>query len=586
MRKLERAQPDCRRIVLKFGGSVLRDEGTLRGAVHEIHRWRREGYRVIAVVSALAGTTDQLLQRCHHVDAGSAGHAVAAVVAGGELSCASLLGLLLERAGVPARVLAPSALELVAEGPPLDATPVSANLDPIARAHGRDEVVVVPGFAACDDQGRTVLLGRGGSDLTALFLACGTEAERCRLIKDVDGLYEHDPSAPERPARYSVATWEDALHTDGSIVQHKAVRFAREHGLRFELGRLNGTRPTLIGEGASIKQEDGRDLPRRLRVALLGFGTVGAGIYELLAGLPDLFEVSGIAVRDVQAHRRACGRPELLTSDPESLVEDAEVVVEAMGGRAPAESLVRAALRAGRHVVTANKSLVAACGAEFTALAKQAGSSFLYSASVGGSMPLLERLVRSRAGVTQVRGVLNGTVNFVLDGLAEGGEWEAVLGEAHLRGFAESEATRDLSGLDAAEKLVVIAGSLGVALSTDEVERASLDAGWAERARAARRAGETLRQVSTLTLDEGGAQARVALERLGPGDAFFGVHGERNAAWVGRVASEPERVDGKGAGRWPTAESAMGDLLEIARRAQASEREVRDREGRGEARVR
>ena len=111
-------------------------------------------------------------------------------------------------------------------------------------------MVVVPGYVATDAEDRLVVLGRGGSDLSALFLADRLGGARCRLIKDVDGLYESDPAAPgPRPRRYGRACWSDALATDGAIVQHKAVRFARDHRLPFELGRINGVAPTRIGPG-------------------------------------------------------------------------------------------------------------------------------------------------------------------------------------------------------------------------------------------------------------------------------------------------------------------------------------------------
>ena len=218
-------------IVLKLGGSVLLDEAALPSAVHEIYRWRRAGYAVAAVVSALAGETDRLLARAREAAPDGSPYTAAALAANGEALAASLLAAALDRAGVPACVLSPSALRLRAEGAPLDAAPAALDRGRLARALAREGVAIVPGFAGEDADGRTVLFGRGGSDLTALFLAHELGA-RCRLLKDVGALFERDPAAPgPPPRRYARASFADALALDGSIVQHKALRFARDRAL-------------------------------------------------------------------------------------------------------------------------------------------------------------------------------------------------------------------------------------------------------------------------------------------------------------------------------------------------------------------
>ena len=554
-------------VVLKFGGSVLRNRDTLRQAVHEIHRWRRDNFRVVAVVSALAGVTDELLGQCREGSEHASDHVVASIVSGGELQCASLLGQLLDQAGVPARVLTPAAIGLIASGPALDAEPIGLNTGPIQNALDHDDVVVVPGFVGIDSSSRTVVFGRGGSDLTALFLAAKLRATKCRLVKDVGGIYERDPSGPgAAPDRYVQLSWNDALRIDGSVVQRKAVRFARRQGLIYEVGGFNGTSPTVVGQGpSSLAPAPAPQAP--LRVALLGLGTVGGGVLELLRLLPETFDVTGILVRDPHRARSHGIAEGLLTDDPLAAVQGADVVVEALGGTTPACELIRSSLCNDAHVVTANKAAVAAERGLLGGTAQSLGRRLLHSAAVGGSVPVLERIACDPALVESVRGVVNGTVNFVLDGLAGGGALADILSDATSRGFAEEDASRDLSGQDAVDKLLVLASVLGWPLDRRDIHVEPADEPAGTRAREAATKGKRLRQVSSLRREGSSVTARVALEEVSPGDPLFSVHGGANACVIERPGGLAEVVRGDGAGRWPTAESVMGDLLEIARQS-------------------
>jgi homoserine dehydrogenase len=550
-------------IVLKLGGSVLRDEESLPRAVHEIYRWRRAGQAVVAVVSALAGETDRLLERARLAAGEPAPHTAAALAANGESFAAALLAAALDRAGVGCAVLSPAALRLRADGPALDATPVDVEHGRLARALERAGVVLVPGFAGEDALGRTVLLGRGGSDLTALFLAHRLGA-RCRLVKDVDGLYERDPAAPgPPPRRFERASFADALATDGSIVQHKAVRFARAHELVFELAAPNGTCATRIGSEPSRLEPIPRAARRPLRVALLGLGTVGGGVWRLLDGLPQHFEVVLACTRDRSRAERLGVPAERLASDPsEAFSAGADVVVELLGGAEPARALIASALAGGRDVVTANKRVLAEHGSELRELARQSGARWLGSAAVGGSMPVLEHASRLAPGeLRHLRGVLNGTVNFVLGELAGGCDLGQALAGARAKGLCEPDATRDLDGRDAADKLAVLAAALGLQGLT--VEREPLDMHAVDRARRAAARGNVLRQVATL--EPRAARARVELVELEPTDPLADLPGARNAVVLEHADGSCQRLEGVGAGRWPTAEAVLGDLLELAR---------------------
>lgn len=244
-------------VVLKFGSSVLPDERRLPDAVDEIDRFVRRGHRVVAVVSALGSTTDDLLAHARAYACQPPDDCLATLLATGESRTVALLGLALHRAGLDARALDSAAIGLRTHGPTLDARAVALDAAAVRAALEEAPVLVVPGFVGRDAyRGHTSLLGRGGSDLSALFIAAEIGAS-CRLLKDVDGLYDRDPAAqppPGRPParRYRTVTYADVLDLDEGIVQHKAVRFARSRALEFTVTRLGAEHGTLVGHGPSV----------------------------------------------------------------------------------------------------------------------------------------------------------------------------------------------------------------------------------------------------------------------------------------------------------------------------------------------
>ncbi|MEO1128233.1 MAG: hypothetical protein AAFX05_00830 [Planctomycetota bacterium] len=235
-------------IVLKFGGSVLTSERAVDDAVAEIQRWRARGHQVVAVVSAINGDTERLLHVASDFGPNVSSWSVAALAAIGELRSAALLGLALGKADERHRVLDAGAIALQAAGDPLDADPVHVDRQVLIDALEDEDVVVVPGYVARDDHDRTVLLGRGGSDLTAIVLADAIPGAQCRLIKDVPGIYEWDPAAPgPQPRRYVTMPWSSAHGIDGSVLQHKAVRYAERSNLVIEVASLGEDDVTSIG---------------------------------------------------------------------------------------------------------------------------------------------------------------------------------------------------------------------------------------------------------------------------------------------------------------------------------------------------
>lgn len=579
----------CRRelIVLKLGGSVLRDRDALAQAVHEVYRWQREGNDVVAVVSALEGETDRLLAEARSVCEEPDGLHCAALLATGELRSAALMALALQRSGLEAWALTPQQVNLRVVGAGLDAEPAWVDAARIGRELERGRIVVIPGFIGIGDEGELCTLGRGGSDLSALYIAHALRAisggeVRCRLVKDVSGLYTRDPRKPGPRARLLAGiTFADALKLDGGIVQHKAVRFARDLGFEFEVGGLHAEFATRVGAARTVEAEEHEErLPRPLRVVLLGLGTVGLGVYRRLSALPEQFVVTAAVCRNVSRAASQGVEPSILRAGAASvfaqadILDNSDVLIEAIGGIEPAGGVVEAALARGIHVVTANKALIAARLPALREVADRSGAELRFSAAVGGAAPVVEAVERrcceGGSGVRRVEGVLNGTVNFVLEAVRRGASFAEAVADAQRRGLAEADPTTDLSGRDAADKLAVLcAVASGGRLSIDaaDVPREEVSAEAVARLCAQLREGETVRQVALLELDENGkaVRAEVRLRAVSEGHALARLPGAANAAVITGADGEVEVVRAAGAGRWPTTEAVVGDALEIVR---------------------
>jgi len=234
-------------LVLKFGSSVLRSEKDLPAAVHEVQRWSRAGHQVVAVVSAFGDTTDQLTRRAHAVCCRPDEALLATLLATGEAASSALLGLALNEADIPVTVLDAERAGLCTAGATLDSNLVSVNVSNVL-AKLRKGVVVLPGFVGRGQSGETTLLGRGGSDLTALFLAERLRGV-CRLVKDVDGLYTSDPNSGSGPSaeRFTHASYCTATRVSAVVVQPKAVQFAEKHRLRFFVSAIGSHCGTEVG---------------------------------------------------------------------------------------------------------------------------------------------------------------------------------------------------------------------------------------------------------------------------------------------------------------------------------------------------
>lgn len=563
-------------IVLKFGSSVLRSESDLPTAVHEIYRWWREGFQVVAVASAFGNTTDELTQRAHSVCDQPNDELVAALLATGEAASSALLGLALNRSGIRATVLDAKQAGLVTDGPVLDANLTSIDTACLLEAL-RNGVVVLPGFVGRSKSGKTTLLGRGGSDLTALFIAQRLGAV-CRLIKDVDGLYTSDPNAATRPsaARFGRVSYATAARVGGAVVQPKAIDFAEQHRLRFIVAGIGSNRATEIGPYAdSVALSNVQAQP--LRVALLGCGTVGGGVYQRLAALPEIFNVVGVGTRNVEHAIQADVPVRLITTRLEALIaEPVDVVIELLGGEEPARTLISRALRLGRHVVTANKCLLATDVATLQRLASNNSVALKYNAAVGGVLPALETASQARrlAPLRSISGVLNGTTNFILDQLANGYDLASAVSAAQKNGYAERDSQLDLSGTDAAQKLILLArAGFGVDLPLSSIETQGIQNLNANQIRIARNNGRITRLVAECTRESHCFAAKVSPVELPLDHPLARVSGVENRLLFQFQPGKSWDVCGSGAGRWPTTEAVLADLFDLWRNAVVNEEE-------------
>ncbi|MCU0974911.1 MAG: hypothetical protein MUC71_01175 [Steroidobacteraceae bacterium] len=296
-----------------------------------------------------------------------------------------------------------------------------------------------------------------------------------------------------------------------------------------------------------------------LRVVLLGLGNVGGGVFERLQADPSRFEVVRAIVRHPARHV-AMGVPAgLLSTNPwDALNVAADVVVETLGGESTASGILHAALLRGRRVVSANKLAVVAGWPALRPWAEGPSPRLRFSAAVGGEVPVIETLLGldGRDPVQRLRGVLNGTCNFVLDRIAAGQGYAGALAEAQARGFAEPDPAADVSGLDAECKLRLAAWA-AFGRGPDTLHRQGI-----EHTGTARRDADSavLRLVAELVRVGGRLEGRVAPQWCPPEDYLAGARGEENRVEIITGSGERIRLAGRGAGRWPTTASVLGDL--------------------------
>ena len=315
----------------------------------------------------------------------------------------------------------------------------------------------------------------------------------------------------------------------------------------------------------------------RCRVALLGFGTVGSAVARRLTA-PESGASSNVQLTHIVDRRAAEKRAALpadgvvwTTSVDEALHSGADIVVEAIGGVEPAAGWIRAALLAGKSVVTANKQIIARHGQALLTLAARQGRQLRFEAAVGGAMPIVRAIGEGLAGdrLTRVVAILNGTTNAVLSQMeATGCALDQAVRDARARGYAEADPSADLDGDDARAKLAILCAlAFGLRVDGSRIDaRTSASIGAADFARARRR-GATIRQIAYADYDHAASAltAWVAPVEVEQTSIFARTRGSQNAAVITGAHAGDTGIFGAGAGGDGTAVAILGDIAAIAR---------------------
>jgi homoserine dehydrogenase len=306
-----------------------------------------------------------------------------------------------------------------------------------------------------------------------------------------------------------------------------------------------------------------------LKVAILGFGTVGASAARILSerNLPGL-ALTQVYNRNV-ARKRVDWLPSVTwTEDLDSvLTSDADVIVELMGGLTPAHDCVRRVLEAGKSVVTANKKLIALHGPELESIARKNGGHLLYGAAVAGGIPVIPGLQHGLAGdkITRIEGILNGTSNFILSRMERGAEYADELAEAQRRGYAEADPTEDVDGFDARSKLVILARlALGANVSPEEISCQSIRQVGAIDFAYAKDLGCTIRPVARADVRNGNLVGLVGPMLVPFNSPLAWSRGTENMVLMSGQYGGDVVFSGHGAGGNPTAVAVVSDLCALA----------------------
>ncbi len=320
-----------------------------------------------------------------------------------------------------------------------------------------------------------------------------------------------------------------------------------------------------------------------IHAALLGLGTVGTGVYKVLknqldempAKLGAEVKISRILVRNLKKAAGKVEDPSVLTNSWEEILEDdsIQIVIELMGGIHPAREYILDALNAGKHVVSANKDLIAVHGKELLDAAESRHVDFLFEAAVAGGIPIIRPMKQCLAGnhMTEVMGIVNGTTNFILTKMTQDGmEFADALALAAELGYAEADPTADIEGLDAGRKVAILASvAFNSRVVFDDVYIEGITKISAKDIRYAREMGCDIKLLGVARNGEDGIEAYVCPMLIPSSHPLASVNDSYNAVFVHGDAVGDAMFFGRGAGEMPTASAVVGDIFDIVRNIQA-----------------
>ncbi|WP_429842836.1 homoserine dehydrogenase [Brevibacillus sp. FIR094] len=316
-----------------------------------------------------------------------------------------------------------------------------------------------------------------------------------------------------------------------------------------------------------------------IKLGLMGFGTVGTGVVRIIQAHQDdlqkqtglSIEVSRILVQDAEKSRNISSMEGALTTDPASVLDDPEieVIVEVIGGIHPAKEYILGALERGKHVVTANKDLMALHGAEILEKAQEKGCDVFYEASVAGGIPILRALVEgfSSDRIAKMMGIVNGTTNYIMTKMSqEGAEYSEVLKEAQALGYAEQDPTSDVEGFDAARKMAILA-TLGfrVPMKLEDVDVKGISSVSKEDIAYGKQLGYEIKLLGLARRDEEAIEVSVQPTLVPKSHPLASVNGVFNAVYVHGEAVGETMFYGPGAGELPTATAVVSDLVTVVK---------------------
>ncbi len=316
-----------------------------------------------------------------------------------------------------------------------------------------------------------------------------------------------------------------------------------------------------------------------IKLGIIGFGTIGSSVAKILQQngeqisqrLGANLQLLKVADLDITTDRGITFAPGILTTQAEEVLDSPEidVVIELMGGYEPARTFVLKAMARGKHVVTANKALLALHGDELFSSAEKAGVALLFEAAVGGAIPIIRAIKESFVAnkIQEIEGIVNGTANYILTKMSdEGLPFDQVLKEAQAKGFAEADPTFDIEGIDSAHKIAVLTRlAYGTSVKFDNIYIQGISSIRQEDIECAQQFGYRIKLLAISKFDGTSIDIRVHPAMVPQEKPIANVNGVLNAVLVRDDCMEENILVGHGAGGFPTGSAVIGDVVDIAR---------------------